>query len=234
MTNNKKNAKFAMLGLIAAIVFVTYNVVLFAICGFRDHGGSFWISYAFMMVAFVTVAVSGLLLKGRTVQPKDWLLGYPVLRHCALYLVLEFVASILFVGLDYVNCPWAIALAVQVILLAVHLVFIVSCFMAKEMIENVEEKVQQKTATIKLLRVDVEMIAERATDAEVKAAYAKLAEQIRYSDPMSCEALADLESRITSLVEQAKTIADKDTQLRLCQSISLLVTERNKKCIVLK
>ena len=234
MTNNKKSSKFGMMALMAAIVFVTYNAVLFAVCGFSGHGAAFWISYAFMMVAFVTLAVSGLALKSRTVQPKDWLLGYPVLKHCGIYLILEFIASVIFIALDYIDCPWAIAFAVQMVLLAVHLVFIISCFMAKEMVENVEVKVNQKTSYISLLRVDVEMIAERSTDTEVKTAFGKLAEQLRYSDPMSNEALADLESRISNLVEQAKIVTDKSDLLRICNNVSLLITERNKKCKVLK
>ncbi len=234
MTDNKKNSKFGMMALIAAIVFVTYNVVLFAVCGFSDHGGAFWISYAFMMISFATLAVSGLVLKGRTVQPKDWLLGYPVLKHCGIYLILEFIASITFIALDYIDCPWAIAFAVQMVLLAVHLVFIISCFMAKEMIENVEAKVNQKTSYIRLLKVEAEMIAERATDNDVKNAFGKLAEQLRYSDPMSSEALSDLENRISNLVEQAKVVTEKSDLLRICNNISLLITERNKKCKVLK
>ena len=234
MSGNKKNSKFGMMAMIAAIVFVTYNVVLFAVCGFSNHGGAFWISYAFMMISFATLAVSGLVLKGRMVQPKDWLLGYPVLKHCSIYLIFEFIASIAFIALDYIHCPWVIAFAVQMVLLAVHLVFVISCFMAKEMIESVDAKVHQKTSYIRLLTVEVEMIGKRVTEPEVKNAFEKLAEQLRYSDPMSNEALNDLENRISNLVEQAKNVVEKRDLLRICNSISFLLTERNKKCKILK
>lgn len=230
MTNSKKNAKFGLIAIIVAIVFFAYNVILFAVCGFGDHGGTFWISYTFMMISFVIFAVSSLVLKGRTVQLKDWLLGYPVLMYCGIYLVLEFIASITFIALDYIDCPWAIAFAVQMVPLVVHLVFIISCFMAK----NVEEEINRKTTYIRLLRVEVEMIAESATDTEVKTAFEKLAEQLRYSDPMSNEALSDLENRISNLVEQSKAVTEKSDLLRICNNISLLITERNKKCKVLK
>ena len=234
MMTEKKNSKFGMLALIAAIVFVAYNAVLFAICGFDGHGGAFWVSYAFMMISFATLAVSGFVLKGRTLQPKDWLLGYPVIKHCAIYLALELLASIIFIALDYIDCSWIIAFSVQIILLAVHLIFIISCFMAKETIENIEEKVKQKTSSMQLLKIDVEMIVESSADADVKSAFAKLSEQIRYSDPMSNEALAEIEGQITVAVTQAKQMTDKEELLRACKQISLLLSERNKKFKVLK
>ena len=234
MTDNKKSSKIVMPALIAAIVLITYNAALFALCGFSGHGGAFWISYAFMMISFASLVISGLVLKGRTVQPKDWLLGYPILKHCVIYLILEFTASVTFILLDYVDCHWAIAFAVQIVLLAAHLVFVISCLMAKEMVESIETKVNQKTSYIRLLRVEVEMICERAEDADVKAAFGKLAEQLRYSLPMSSEALSDLESRMSNLVDLAKKTKEKNELLNICDNISLLLTERNKKSKVLK
>ena len=234
MTTNQKTA-FRLTAIIAAIMFVTYNAVLFAICGFPHHGGAFWLSYVFMMVAFATFAISGFIVKDRVVQPKDWLLGYPILKHCVIYLVVELIVSVLFIILDaVVNCPWGIAFAVQLILLAVHLVFIISCFVAKEIIEGVGEKTEKKTSYVALLRVDVEMIAERQTDPDLKKEFAKLAEQVRFSDPMSSDLLGDLERNISALVDRAKVETDAAALMELCREISLLLTERNKKCKVLK
>lgn len=238
MENNRKStSKVLMAAIMLGICFITYNVVVFAICGFTGHGGSFWLSYVFMLISFATLTISAYLLKNRNVKPKDWLLGYPVLRHCAIYIVLELIASILFMGLDYAGCPWGVALVVQLLLLAVHLVFIISCFLAKETIEDIQANVKVKTSKIKLLQVDVEMIAESSNNVDIKEAFAKLAEQIRYSDPMSSDLLSDLEDQIAYVIEQAKTSASMDNvrdALPLCKKASLLLSERNKKCKILK
>lgn len=238
MVNNfKLTSKALMTLMMLAIGFITYNVVLFVICGFSNHGGAFWVSYVFMLLAFATLTISGYLLKSRNMQPRDWLFGYPVLKHCTIYIILELISSVLFMGLDYKDCPWGIAFAVQMILLAVHLVFIISCFIAKEMIEDVQTNVKVRTSKIKLLQIDVEMIAESTNNIEIKEAFVKLAEQVRYSDPMSSDALNDLEEQITYVVGQAKTSAsmnDVESSLTLCKKASLLLNERNKKCKVFK
>ncbi len=138
MNNFKLTSKVKMIALILAIGFVTYNVVLFVICGFADHGASFWISYVFMLFAFAALTTTGYMLKRRTIQPKDWLLGYPVLKHSTIYIVVEFALSILFMALDSVHCPWWVAFASQMVALAIHAVFIISCFLAQETIIDVQ------------------------------------------------------------------------------------------------
>lgn len=237
MNRFKLTSKVKMIALILAIGFVAYNVVLFVICGFADHEASFWISYVFMLLAFAALTITGYMLKIRTVQPKDWLLGYPVLKHSTIYIVVEFALSILFMALDSTHCPWWVALAAQMIVLAVHAVFLISCFLAQETIIDVQTKVKDATSFIKLLQVDVEMVAEKTTDTAVKEAFLKLAEQVRYSDPMSNDNLFELEKQITLQVSNADsciTRNDIDGALQCCNRATLLLDERNKKCKVLK
>ena len=76
-----------------------------------------------------------------------------------------------------------------------------------------------------------EMLAENETDAETKAELKKLAEKVRFSDPMSHEMLSELESRISAKVEEMKTATDKKG---LVAEVTTLLTERNKKCKILK
>lgn len=237
MSNFKMTSKVKMIILMLAIGFVTYNVVLFAICGFTNHGAAFWLSYVFMLIAFSTLSVSGYLLKNRGMQPKDWLLGYPVLRHCTIYIILELIASIIFMVLDYKNCPWAVAFSIQMILLAVHLVFIISCFLAKDIIEDVQYRVKEDTTFAKLLKIDAEMIAEKSDNPDVKNAFLKLSEQIRYSDPMRNPALEQIENQIAHLISDADvcvSMNDNEAALSNCRKAMLLLKERNKKCQALK
>ena len=237
MNNFKLTAKVKMIALMLAIGFVTYNIVLFVICGFTDHGASFWISYIFMLLAFVSLTGTGYMLKSRDIQPKDWLLGYPVLKHATIYIVVEFILSVLFMALDSIDSPWWLAFTLQMIVLAIHAVFIISCLLAQDTIIDVQTKVKDATSFIKLLQVDVEMVAEKATDATVKKAFDKLAEQVRYIDPRTNENLFELEKQITLQVGDADrclTLNDIDGALQCCNKASLLLVERNKKCKALK
>ncbi len=237
MNSFKLTSKVKMIALILAIAFVSYNVVLFVICGFAGHGASFWISYVFMLIAFAALTGTGYMLKSRDIQPKDWLLGYPVLKHSTIYITVEFIFSILFMAFDSIDAPWWIAFAAQMITLAVHAVFIISCFLAQETIVDVQTKVKDATSFIKLLQVDVEMVAEKATVPAVKEAFLKLAEQVGFSDPMSNDNLFELEKQITLQVSNADscmTLNDIEGALQCCNRATLLLIERNKKCKVLK
>ena len=123
------------------------------------------------------------------------------------------------------------------ILLAVHLVFAISCFLAKEMIEEVQEKIQTNTIEMKLLQAEVEMVVEKTSDLDIKNAFRKLAEQVRYSDPVSNEYLSEIEREILTYVTNANVYLetnDKENALGCCKRASLLLLERNKKCKVLK
>lgn len=236
---DKMNLSSKMTKLVSmfGIIFVVYNVVLFVLCGFVGHGVAFWISYVFMIISFADVAVISYLLKGRSVLPKDWLLGYPILKHATIYIVIEFVLSVSFMVGDYYKWKGLIAFATQMILLAIHLVFAISCFLAKEIIEEVKEKVQTNTTDMRLLQAEVEMVAEKTSDIDIKNAFRKLAEQVRYSDPVSNEYLSKIEREIFTYITNANVCLetnDKENALECCKKASLLLLERNKKCKALK
>ena len=101
----------------------------------------------------------------------------------------------------------------------------------KEYKLELEEKVEKKVFYIKSLQVDIEMLASAERDADTKAALTKLAEKIRFSDPMSSEVLAELEAEITAKVKELKTAENKAAIITV---LDLLLTERNKKAKLLK
>ena len=75
------------------------------------------------------------------------------------------------------------------------------------------------------------MLASTETDTDTKAALTKLAEKIRFSDPMSNDFLANLEAEISAKVKELKTAENKAEIITVLDS---LVTERNKKAKLLK
>ena len=75
------------------------------------------------------------------------------------------------------------------------------------------------------------MLASAETDSDTKAALTKLAEKIRFSDPMSSGALTDIETEISAKVKELKTAENKSEIITIIDS---LITERNKKAKILK
>lgn len=236
----KKTSNKSLMGVVVfALIFAVYNACLFIIAqGFEDHYLCFWTSYIFMMLAFIDIAVVGVVFRTRGYKAKDLYLAFPVTKHLTIYVIAEFIISTVFMLLDESSdsVGW-LAIVAQLIVLAVHIVFVVLCFMSTETIREVQQKVKDKTTFIRLLQADAESCADKANDPQVKAAFTKFAEQVRFSDPMSNENLFELEKMIALQISNADTcisMNDYVTAMQCCERASALLVERNKKCYALK
>lgn len=232
----KSTKKSTLLAVIYVMSLVMYNFLLFIIAGFDGHSAVFWMSYAFMMVAFAMLLFCGLVLGAKGFSMRDWLFGYPLIKHTTVYLAAQFTASALFMIFEN-SASWKLALVVMVVLLFVYAVFAASCLLAKQTIDEVEDRIRDKTAYIKLLRADASLLESKTSDPALKALCRKFAEDVRYSDPMSCEALFELEKEISLCVadcSEAFAAADADAARTIIERASLLLRERNAKCKALK
>ena len=90
---------------------------------------------------------------------------------------------------------------------------------AAEIVEEIDEKVKAKTAFIKTLTVDANTLCSRAKSEPVKTACKKVFEAVRYSDPMSADALSD--AVITDNADAATASADE---------LLTLIKERSSRC----
>ena len=209
------------------IVFALFNVIAFVVP--TDKTATFWTAYVFSVVAFAVQIPLWKIAFGKKDTLKSKFLGIPVIHVGITYLIIQLIAFAVFMILP--PLPMWLAVVVCTIILTISALCAIAGQAAANEINRVEEKIKVKRAFIQFLQTDIEMLAETETDAETKAALKKLAEKVRFSDPMSHEMLGELESRISAKVEEMKTAADKKT---LIEEITTLLTERNKKCKILK
>lgn len=209
------------------IAFVLFNVIAFAVPTAKT--ATFWIAYVFTAVAFASqIAVWKLAFKdGDTLKSK--FLGIPLISVGTIYLIVQIIAFAIFMA--YPTAPAWAAVVVCALILGVSAICLIGTDVGKEEIVRVEKKVEKKVFYIKALQVDVEMAAETEADAGTKTALLKLAEKLRFSDPMSNEALAELEAEIADKVKELKTAENKQ---KIIDELNLLLTERNKKTKLLK
>ena len=221
----KKNTKlaYAVLG----IVFILFNVIVFAVP--TDKTITFWIAYAFTVVAFaLQIGIWNAAFKA-TETLKSKFLGVPIIYVGIVYLVLQLIAFAVFMIFPLIP-SWIVVIACALVL-GISAICLISADVARDEINRVEEKVNQKVFYIRELQADVEVLAEQEQNPEIKTSLTRLAEKIRYSDPMSNVALADLEARIQEKVLELKTA---DHKSKLITELDLLLTERNKKAKILK
>ena len=221
----KKNNLMSYIAL--GIVFTLFNVIAFVIP--TEKTATFWTAYAFSVVAFAVQIPLWKIALGKKDTLKSKFLGIPVIHVGITYLIIQLIAFAIFMILP--TLPVWLAVVVCAIILAISALCAIAGQVGANEINRVEEKIKVKRAFIQFLQTDIDMLAETETDAETKAALKKLAEKVRFSDPMSHEMLGELESRISAKVEEMKTATDKKA---LIEEITTLLTERNKKCKILK
>lgn len=213
--------------LILGILFALVSIIAFAVPTVKTS--TFWISYVFTVVTFAAQIGIWKVALGREETLKSKFLGFPVVHIGIVYLVIQCVTFAVFMFAP--TLPAWSAVVVCSCIAGISAVCMLAVDTGRSEIERIEAKVQKKVFYIKSLQVDVEMIADAEVDSDTKKALEQLAERIRFSDPMSCEELADLEDRITSKTAELKTAANKS---ELISELNFLLNERNKKCKILK
>lgn len=212
---------------ILGILFILVGVIAFAVPTAKT--AAFWISYAFTVIAFAAQIIIWKAALGRSESLKSKFLGLPVLHIGIVYLVVQVVALIVFLSIPTLPI-WSAVVACAVIA-GVSAVCMIASDVGRGEIDRVSAKVQEKTFYIRELQADVETLEEQEQNPEIKISLTKLAEKIRYSDPMSNIALADLEDRIREKVTALRTA---DHKLEIIAELDLLLAERNRKAKILK
>ena len=221
----KKNSTkgYVILGTLFALV----SVIVFVAPAKRT--AAFWIAYAFSVVSFAAQIVIWKAALGREKTLKSKFLGLPVVHIGVVYLVIQTLALGVFRFVPAFPV-WSAVIACAVIA-GVSAVCMIASDVGHGEIERVEAKVQSKVFRIREMQTEVELLANAEKDAAAKAALAKLAEKLRFSDPMSDERLANLENRIGAKIAELSTAADKTAVI---EELNLLLEKRNRKCKMLK
>ena len=218
-----KNLGYAVLG----ILFVLISVIVFVIP--IEKTATFWIAYVFTSIAFVAQITIWKKALGKEDTLKSKFLGSPVVHIGIVYLIIQIIALAVFTAVPTLP-NWSAIIACAIIL-GISAVCMIAGEAGRNEIERVEAKVQKKVFFIKELQADVELLADAETDTSTKAALQQLAEKIRFSDPMSNDALAEIEKAIIEKVAELKTASDK---MAVIQELNSLLAERNKKAKILK
>ena len=221
----KKNNLMSYIAL--GIVFALFNVIAFVIP--TEKTATFWTAYAFSVVAFAVQIPLWKIAFGKKDTLKSKFLGIPIIHVGITYLIIQLIAFVVF--MIFPTLPVWLAVVVCAVILAISALCVIAAQAGVNEINRVEEKIKAKRAFIQFLQTDIEMLVEAEADVETKAELKKLAEKVRFSDPMSHEMLGELETRISAKAEEMKTAADKKA---LIAEVTTLLTERNKKCKILK
>lgn len=216
-----------------AIVLIVFNVITFSVpitVNVNKFTPSFWIGYAFIFLMFIAQLACSILFFKQDSKEKKFL-NVPVISLSYMALFVSIIVGAVAMAVPFI--PYWVGIILDVLIVAFYAIAIISSKAAADTIENIDKKVKAQTFFIKSLTVDAESLLNQSESDETKAIAKKVYEAIRYSDPMSNDALSSVESQITIKFNEFSNAVIEDNK-PLAESIGneliILVNDRNKKC----
>lgn len=234
MEKKKLNIRqYITMSVVFAAVFAIYNIIV--LLWFSDKNNIFWISYGFMCAAFaVNISVAMISLKTRDIDAI--FMGIPLLYFSVFYFFAELFASFVFM-LFKSYAGTKLTVSIQVIMLLIYIIFAALALMTRDAVKSVEKDIRTKVAGIKNLSVDVKILEDQCLDTELKNELHKIAETIRFSDPMANESTAELDGVIKAKISELKfqcNSNNKNDALQTCNQLKSYISERNQRLILSK
>lgn len=224
MNNKNVNKNTMMGGLIYLIIFAIFNLLVFII--FKNRNGVFWLSYGFMTVSIlVQIFCSFTSLKSRDVEATFF--GIPLFS-----LSLYYFFAAMFVGLVFMifqSAPMALALVLQILVLAIFAIVMILSVMGRDTVQAQNDVIKENVTSMRVQYVKVEALMNSAEDPALKSALKNLWETVRYSDPMTNDAVADLDMEIKGAMNELRILCEDDAAeaVKCCKRIERLFMERN-------
>ncbi len=231
------NKKIKCYALIWAILLAVFNLICFVIpseaIGMSKFAGAFWAGYIFITIAFIGQLVCAFVAL-KTDDKTKLFYNIPVISVSYTGLILTLIFGALCMAIP--NLPNWVGIIVCLLILAFTAIAVIKAKGASDIVDNVDKKIKAQTLFIKSLTVDAESLLARAATPEAKDACKKVYETVRYSDPMSNDALAGVESQITLKFNEFATAVTSGAENIevLANEVVILVGDRNRKCKLVK
>lgn len=195
---------------------------------------SYKILWVFTFPVNLVFAVLLVLYAGK--KNGDGMVRIPVIY----YIIWTFAAAYFTVGTRlmyiYFETP-KVVLAVEIVITVAYLGAFLFASLGISTIEGNRKLVKEKVLFIRLLKADLESAYMYVTDSATRERLEKLAEKIRFSDPMSHPALAACENELSVAVGMLVSKLREDGAADVSEDINRiggLLEYRNTRCLALK
>ena len=209
-----------------AVLLVLYILIAFLIP--FVHTPTFWVSFLFALIAFGVVAASMYIAFIKNPDAKSRFYGFPIARIGVIYGAVQLIVGLVFMVLAAYVPVWA-AVLVYAIALGAAVIGLISAEAVVEEIRVQDVKLKKDVSLMRSLQSKVNQMASQCEDVGIKA----LAEEFRYSDPVSSDALAEIERDLAAAVDELQSaIVDGDSNAtkQLCRKAFAVLAERNRLC----
>ena len=228
----KKRIEYMVL-IYAIVLIVEY--VLFFVIPFPKTVTA-WIEFAFNVVAiYGGCGISWYAFKNENIKSKVY--GFPIFRVGLLYTIIQLILGwiITIIGI-FVNVPMFIPIVVSVLILAVAAIGVIGTDNVRDIVTEQQNQTHESVKQMKTFQLDLRSIVDICTDKELKKRLEKLADDFRYSDPVSNDELSEIEHNLRCEVKNLGALVNSDSELawKKADEVSVLLADRNRRCKELK
>ena len=212
--------------IVTAVVLAVYHLIVFAVPFVKN--AAFWVSYGFTLAAFAVVAAAIYIAFVKNPDAKSRFYGFPIARIGTVYGIVQLVISLAVMAFA-VWVPWWAALVAYAVGLGISVIGLIAAEVVVEEIQAQDEQLKVKVAVMRGLQSKVSQLAGQTDDAAIRS----LADEFRYSDPVSNDAISDAEADLAAAVDElqmAVVDGEKEVAAQLCRKTAALLAERNRLC----
>jgi len=155
-----------------------------------------------------------------------------VLKIGAIYGLVQLIASLVFMALAAWVPVWVTVL-VYAIALGAAVIGLISAEAVVSEIKVQDVKLKKDVTLMRSLQSKVNQMASQCDNPDAAAAVKQFAEEMRYSDPVSSEALSEIEADLSAVVDELQAAiveVDSAATKQLCRKASAVLAERNRLC----
>lgn len=217
-------------GISLGVLLVLYILVAFLIP--FVHTAVFWVSFVFTLIAFGVVGASFYIAFIKNPDAKSRFYGFPIAKIGAIYGLVQLMAGILFMALA-ASVPAWVAVLVYAIALGAAVIGLISAEAVAEEIHNQDAKLKKDVTLMRSLQSKLNQMAAQCDNPDAAAEVKRFAEEMRYSDPVSSEALVDIEADLAAAVDELQAAiveGESNAAKQLCRKASGILAERNRLC----
>lgn len=217
-------------GIGLGVLLVLYILVAFLIP--FVHTAVFWVSFVFTLFAFGVVGASFYIAFIINPDAKSRFYGFPIAKIGAIYGLVQLIAGLVFMALA-VYAPVWLAVLVYAIALGAAVIGLISAEAVAEEIHNQDAKLKKDVTLMRSLQSKLNQMAAQCDNPDAAAEVKRFAEEMRYSDPVSSEALAEIEADLSAAVDELQAAiveGESNAAKQLCRKASAVLAERNRLC----
>ena len=215
---------------VIAVLFVLLSIISF-VAPFEKNG-TFWCGYVFAVIAIFAQLYFFRELLGKGKDAKSRFYGFPIAKVGSLYLVVQVILSFIQMIAAGILASW-----VAIILNAIVVAFAVIGCIAVETVhdEIVRQDVQIKT-DVKNMRNLQSLSANLSlfcNDDNNRPLLQKIADEFKYSDPVSSEQTLEMENMLLSQMRELQRVLEEGNSEEvktLGERILSNLAERNRLC----